>query len=237
MRSGLRRLAQFLVAHLARVEVSGLESLPPGGPYLLVSNHLSIADVAVVYALVGGENVTGWAAEKYRFHPIFGLILRLAGGIFIRRGAVDRAALDAAVEALRSGMVFGMAPEGTRSRTGGLMRGKTGAAYLAHEADVPIVPLGLIGTEAAFRSLARLRRARLTVRIGPPFRLPALDAADRSAGLRAHTDEIMCRIAALLPPAYRGVYADHPRLLRLLQGTRPTTRPGAGLERAPARGR
>jgi 1-acyl-sn-glycerol-3-phosphate acyltransferase len=214
-----RCLSNTGFALLSTREVQGLENMPSQGPYILVSNHLSRIDAPLLLTLVRNDNLTGWAAEKYRQHPFFGLIIRLGGGIFIRRGEVDRDALATAVAWLRKGNIFGLAPEGTRSKTGALMRAKTGAAYLADQAEVPIVPVAVAGTEAMMRNLLRLRRSHLTVRIGKPFLLPAIQDSDRSKGLRCNTDEIMCRIAAMLPPAYRGVYADHPRLKELLNET------------------
>ena len=197
-------------------DVEGLENLPPHGPYIMAINHLSYFDAPLMYGLIGGEHITGWAANKYHRHPLFGPIVRLGGGIFIRRGEVDRGALASAVEWLKQGKVFAMSPEGTRSKTGALARAKTGAAYLAHQVNVPIVPAAISGTEKLGQALLRLRRARLVVRFGKLFRLLPLPEGDRVAGLRKHTDEIMCRIAALLPPAYRGFYAEHPRLKMLL---------------------
>ncbi len=69
----------------------------------------------------------------------------------------------------------------------------------------------------AIRQLLRLRRPRITIRYGEPFWLESIDRANREACLQRNTDEIMCRIAAMLPPQYRGAYADHPRLMELLQ--------------------
>jgi 1-acyl-sn-glycerol-3-phosphate acyltransferase len=86
---------------------------------------------------------------------------------------------------------------------------------------VPIVPLGHFGTERVARTWLRLRRPEVTVRIGEPFTLPPLAATERSAGLHEQTDLVMCHIAALLPPEYRGVYADHPELRRLLAKASP----------------
>lgn len=214
----LRWIFDLLFRLLSRRSVDGLEHVPAQGPYLLVSNHLSRVDPPLIYSLIGGAHLTGWAAEKYQRHVFFGTILRLGGGIFIRRGEVDREALQAAVEWLRAGKVFGMSPEGTRSKTGRLMRAKTGAAYLVQQTGVPVVPVAIWGTEKAMAELLRLRRPRLYVRFGAPVHLPPIDEADRSAGLRRNTDEIMCRIAALLPADYRGVYADHPRLEELVGG-------------------
>jgi len=216
----LRWIFNALSALLTRRQVEGLENLPPEGPYILAVNHLSYLDVPFVFGLIGNENVTGWAAEKYQRHLIFGPILGLAGGIFIERGQVDRRALGSAIAWLKQGGIFGMAPEGTRSKTGALMRGKTGVVYLAHETGAPIVPCAITGTETAIRSWLRLRRPVFRLRVGQPFHLPPLDSQNRTASLREQTDEVMCRIAALLPEVYRGVYADHPRLKALLEGPR-----------------
>jgi 1-acyl-sn-glycerol-3-phosphate acyltransferase len=111
-----------------------------------------------------------------------------------------------------------MAPEGTRSQSEALIPGRPGAAYLASKTGVPIVPVGVTGTEdrAVKARLRRLQRPHIVIRIGSPFTLPPMERQDRDAYLQAYTDEIMCRIAVLLPPTYRGVYADHPRLKELL---------------------
>lgn len=205
----------ILVRTLSKTRAEGLENVPSSGPYLLVSNHLSMSDLPVSYIYLGGPHITGWVAEKWRYHPLFTPILRLGGGIFIERGEVDRTALDAAVSWLRSGKAFGLSPEGTRSKTGALQRGKTGAAYLADIAEVPVLPVGLIGTDRALHSLLRLRRPAILVRVGKPFKLPPIDPENRSLSLRRNADEIMCRIAALLPEKYWGYYAENPRVAEL----------------------
>ncbi len=215
---GHRLLRWFFTAVfrlLSRSRVEGLENLPRDCPYILVGNHLSIVDAPLAYLYLGGPQITGFVASKWRYHPFYYPIIRLAGGIFIRRGEVDRMALQAAIDWLRAGKCFGMAPEGTRSRVGVLQRGKTGAAYLASQVDAPLVPMAMIGTDRAFPSLLRLRRPELILRIGEAFRLPPVAEGDRSQVLRHQTDEIMCRIAALLPPRYWGFYTNHPRLQEL----------------------
>ncbi len=103
-------------------------------------------------------------------------------------------------------------PEGTRSPTGALIEGKTGAAFLALAAGVPVVPCAITGAEKLGWAIRRLRRIKLTVTYGPAFRLsqPGERARRDEQGLQAATIEIMCRIAALLPPEQRGAYADPP---------------------------
>ena len=109
-----------------------------------------------------------------------------------------------------------MAPEGTRSRTRSLIQAKTGVAYLADKAGVPVVPVAITGTEKAVSTFFRLRRPPIQIRFGKPFCLQPSERHARGSSLDQNTDEIMCRIAALLPPEYRGVYAGHPRLQELL---------------------
>jgi 1-acyl-sn-glycerol-3-phosphate acyltransferase len=131
----------------------------------------------------------------------------MMGPVWVRRGEVDREALRKALEILERGEVLGVAPEGTRARGPyALQKGKVGAAYLATRADVPIVPLGITGTENIKRDLPRLRRAYVRVVVGQPFRLPESGRV-RSQKLHEYTDLIMYRIAELLPEEYRGVYA------------------------------
>ena len=213
----LRWLFNAIFALLTVRDVEGLERLPADRPYILATNHLSIYDSAFIYGLIGHERFSGWAAEKWERHLFFGGILKLGGAIFIQRGVVDRKALDGALLWLRQGKIFGIAPEGTRSRTGGLIRGKTGVAYLAHEAGVPVLPFAHSGTEGSIRALFRFRRQEIRVRIGEPIHLPQPDSSQRAAALRRDTDEVMCRIAAMLPPEYRGVYRDHPRVAEFLE--------------------
>ncbi len=212
----MRGLFSVLIKLLSRSTAEGLENLPDSGAFLLAGNHMSMVDIPLGFAYLGDPNIRGWAAAKWSSHPLFAPIVHVGGGVFIRRGEVDRSSLREAIDWLKSGKPFALSPEGTRSRNGALQRGKTGAAYLAAEADVMVVPMGIIGTDQAFRTLfSKFRRPELTLRIGKPFKLAPLDKNHRSASLRENTDEIMCRIANLLPSRYWGHYADYPRLMEL----------------------
>jgi len=210
-----------LVRILVRVRTEGFEHRPAQGPYIVVANHLAFWDAPILYAVIGGPQLSGWAAEKYRYNPIWGTLLRMGSGIFIQRGQVDRDAIGGAVAWLKQGKVFGIAPEGTRSKTGGLGRGKSGVVYIAQQTGAPILPMAHFGTEKVLRTWLRLRRPVVTVRMARPFVLPPPPPGDRSAGLRQQADLVMCHIGALLPPEYRGVYADHPELKRLLADAAP----------------
>jgi 1-acyl-sn-glycerol-3-phosphate acyltransferase len=177
--------------------------------------------------LVNRKDLTGMVADKYLKHKRYFWIRPLVeavNGIWINREQADFQALRSARDYLKAGYALGIAPEGTRSHTGALIPAKTGVAYLADKAGVPIVPVAIWGTEAAIAQVLRLRRPHVFIRFGPPFNLPKLQRGDRSDMLQSNTVLIMCRIAAMLPEQYHGVYQDHP-CLREMQP--------AGLEKTP----
>lgn len=220
-RAFLRSIFRFIFALISHIESEGFEHIPERGGAILASNHLALIDSPLVFILIERNDATGLVADKHKKNPLLRLLVNSINGIWINREAADLQALKAARYYLNAGGLVGIAPEGTRSKTGALMRAKTGVAYLADKADVPIIPVAIAGSDKFVRELRRLRRPRLTVRLGEPFKLPPLERADRSASLQRNTDEIMCRIADLLPHVYHGVYADHPRLRTLLEAQRP----------------
>jgi 1-acyl-sn-glycerol-3-phosphate acyltransferase len=197
------RAALPLLLHL---EVVGRHNLRHSGPLLVVTNHLAHVDVPLVMSLFD-RPIEGLVAADVMFDSRVGVLLRWYGAIPVQRGEIDRTALRRALEVLRQGGILGLAPEGRISRTGALERGRSGAAYLASLAGVPLQPVALTGTQHAYAAWRRLRRPRVRVRIGPPFALPQTQAQRRDL---AHTTElVMLSLACLLPPAYRGEYARY----------------------------
>jgi len=219
----LRGLVRVLFRLLTRVQVSGLERIPATGGAVLIFNHLSNVDPPLFFALIRRPKLTALIAADYRDRPVHRFFIEAAGGLWIRRGASDRAALKSALELLERGWLIGLAPEGRRSRNHALAEAKRGAAFLAVHAGVPVLPVGVTGTEHIVSSLKHLRRSTVTVRFGEPFRLPSLEQEDQKQQLQAFTEAMMCHVAALVPPSYRGVYAGHPRLQVVLQRSSVTT--------------
>ena len=190
-----------------RLEIKGLDNIPQGGPLLVAFNHLAHLDAALVLALVP-QPVEGIAlADLYRV-PITGQLLRLYGTIPVHRDQFDREVIRRALQVLAEGRILALAPEARMSLTGALERARQGVAYLALRSGAPILPVALTGTEHVPSDLKRLRRPRLTVTFGEPFVPPprASKPQVRRQQVAELTDEIMHRIAALLPPEYRGVY-------------------------------
>lgn len=214
----LRSIVRFVMKLITRIEVHGLEKIPPGN-VIIAANHLGRLDTAVLMCLLDREDIIMPIAEKYKRHPIFGVMGRAANGIWLNRFEADYSALRKILERMEQGGLLVIAPEGTRSKTEALQEGKPGVAFLASKSGYPVLPVAVTGTEdrVIVENLKRLRRSKIVVRAGDLFNIEIPKGKGREQAMRAATDEIMCRIGALLPENYRGVYADHPRLKELLQ--------------------
>lgn len=217
----IRALLYGMLFVVGELRVTGRKNIPSSGPYIVVVNHMSKADPPVLLLAFPPMRLRYFAGEKWETHPLFGPILRWMGAIYINRGEVDRKALRAAMSALEDGSIFGLAPEGTRSRVRRLMKGKDGAAYLASRAGVPLVPVGVVNSERVGDNLRRMRRTEIEVHIGEPIQLPDLGRRAKGSELEAMTHLIMVRIAAQLPPRYHGYYAESPALAAIYRGDDP----------------
>ena len=178
----------------------------PEPPYIIIANHMSYWDSLPSTAII--KDPPGiLTAKKYQGRMLGNLVQFFLSPIWIEQASPDRAALREALTTLEAGYPIALSPEGTRSRTGALREPLDGAAFLIHKANVPVVPLGLSGTDRLFKAL----RPRVEARIGKPFRLPEVKRPGKEQ-LRQDTDRLMCAIAALLPERYHGVYAGHPMI-------------------------
>ena len=138
---------------------------------VIAPNHLHVLDGPVVGAVIPRRQ-TVLAADKWQ-GTVAGLMLRIfTNSIFVARGEADREALGKALVVLKTGQSLTVAPEGTRSRSGGLLPGKNGTVYLASRGPAPIVPVVVWGQERALGDWRRLRRPQIHVRIGRPICLP-----------------------------------------------------------------
>ncbi len=217
------KLARFLInlfmALAARIELHSAEPISDlRGSFVVASNHIGRLDAILIYKFIPRDDIIMLVAEKYREIPLARWFVKQLDAIWIERFSADFSALRHTLNRLNKGGVLVLAPEGTRSPTATLQKAWPGASYLAAKAGAPILPVALVGCEDAkfFPNLKRLRRTRVDIYAGQPFTLPPVPLQNRDAALEQDTDEIMCRIAALLPPSYRGYYADHPRLKELL---------------------
>lgn len=208
----------FIFRVLSRVTVYGAERIPQGTNFMAVSNHVGRLDAGLVYYLLNRRDIIMLVAEKYRYHWWSRVLVWAVDGIYIDRFNADLNALREVFRRLKQGGVMVVAPEGTRSKSGALQEGRDGASFIAARSGLTIMPGGLVGTQdgEVVARLRKFKRLEIELRIGPAFILPPLEGRDRAEQLKAYTDEMMCRIAVLLPPEMRGLYADHPRTAELL---------------------
>ena len=200
-------LVKILLRLLTRREVRGKENIPAEGPVIVVANHLNIADPPLLSASIG-RRIVFMAKEESFHHPIQGPLVRGFRAFPVRRGQLDRRALRWAQEVLNDGLALGMFPEGTRSATAQLQPGRSGTALIALRYGVPILPVGLTGTEKILGLRFLFRRVPITVNIGRPFMLPVVDGRLTKDKLASATAQLMTHVAELLPQDYRGVYGD-----------------------------
>lgn len=218
MRYILRALIRLLFNLIARVDASGYEYLPQEGNFVIATNHLGIIDAPMAFYALDRWDLFVLIANKWEKNRFFKWLGKYFNFIYIDRYNPDIRALRKVMKLMDEGKNLVIAPEGTRSRTGALIEGRPGVSYLATRLSQPIVPVAIAGTEdkVIFGNLKRLRRSHITLTAGPAFTLPPLPMKNRDEALKQYTDEIMCRIAVLLPEKYWGVYKDHPRLKELL---------------------
>jgi len=184
-----------------RPKATGLEHIPPDSGAFIASNHVSFLDGLLVSLVVPHRRVMYLTKTKYINSPLLRWFLTGAGVIPVATNDVGAAgdAVTAAVEAVHSGRLVGIFPEGTRSPDGRLHRGKTGVARMALASGAPVVPVGITGTDRALPRGSKLPWPHpVHIAFGPPIRPAVSDGeAKDPAHIRALTDQVMAAIRAL----------------------------------------
>ena len=209
------RIVKWLYVHLTHVTVENEELMPKEGPVIITLNHLSRLDFPALIMLERYNDIYCVAADSYRNFPVFGKFINDSNMIWIDRTKADFAAMKRIMTELKNGNIIALAPEGTRSKTQALLQGKEGVTMIASKTHMPLISAAMIGTEKWMDAIKHFCKPRITIRLGPTFEVPRIDPDNREESLRAATDEVMCRIAALLPENYHGFYKDNPRIKEL----------------------
>jgi 1-acyl-sn-glycerol-3-phosphate acyltransferase len=208
-------LAVAIMRLLFRVEIHGRHHIPATGPVLIIANHSSLLDPPLVGGAVPRRVTFLAKAELFRI-PGFGALIRRLGAQPLRRGGADPSALRTAQRVLQDGGVLLVFPEGTRGEEGTLREAKPGAALLAMQTGVPVVPAYVRGSGRAWPRGRRLPRpAKVVVTFGPPLSFTRATGADRKAQYEAASRRMMAAIAELKDEAVRG--AGVARARRRLQ--------------------
>ncbi len=213
--SVLKGLGGPVLRGVYRPTVEGLENIPAEGPAILASNHNAVWDSVFLPAVVdrevvfmgkadyfSGRGAKGWATKNF---------MKAVGTIPVDRagGQAAQAALQAGLDRLAAGELFGIYPEGTRSPDGRLYRGKTGVARLALESGAPVVPVAMVGTHAAQPIGQKIPlRTKIDILIGKPLDFSRYRGLSKDRYvLRAVTDEITYNIMLLSGQEYVDMYA------------------------------
>ncbi len=197
---------RVLFALLLRVQVQGIEHVPAHGSFIAMMNHTNFLDPLLLAGLSPRFIVMMSKIENYH-NPLFALILRFWGSIAVHRGELDLKAVRSALDVLEHGDGLMIAPEGTRSGTGTLAQAHGGIALIGQRANVPVLPVAVSGHEGFWHNLRRLKRTSVQVTFGRPFCFAPDATLKRRQQLDLMTQEAMYRLAALLPPRYRGQYS------------------------------
>lgn len=214
-RSIMRPAFRALFHILGKVELYGMENIPDHNRYVIVFNHVSMVEIPLIAAFwprsveIMGADVV-W--ERRGVH----IIAKLYSAVRVHRTEFDREVFKQVSQIFDADRILMISPEGTRSHTPGLARGKSGVAYIIDTSDIEIVPVGVVGNTMEFLSKGlRGERPPIQMYVGEPFRLPPLEGkgAERRALRQYHTDYIMAKVAALLPESYRGVYKEYEKIL------------------------
>jgi len=191
-------------------KVEGRENIPLTGPLILVANHVSLLDPFLL--VFGFPRWITFVAKEELFRPLFlRFWLRWAGALSLQRNGKVREKqriLEGARKALDEGFILGMFPEGGRSLDGKLRKGRPGSAVIASRTGVPLLPVGIAGTDKIHGASWLWKRPHIVVNIGRSFTLPPTDHRISKSQMQSLTTQLMGEIAALLPPEYQGAYVE-----------------------------
>jgi 1-acyl-sn-glycerol-3-phosphate acyltransferase len=205
----LKAVFRLIFRVLGRVRITGKGNVPYGTPYVVAMNHVSIFDPPLVAAFWPEKLEIIGASDVFE-KPGQGQLLKAYGVIPVHRGDYDRVLFTKIISAIKAGLPLLIAPEGGRSHVTAMRRAMPGIAYIVEQTQVPVVPVGIVGTTEDFwQRTKRGERPPLELRIGKPITLPEIKAkgTERHEARQRNADLVMNYLAGLLPEEYRGVYA------------------------------
>jgi 1-acyl-sn-glycerol-3-phosphate acyltransferase len=200
----MRRIFQSV----CRINQAELYKVPMKGPYILVGNHVNFLEAPILVPHLEPRPVIGIAKRESWDNPLISFLFNQWDVIPIDRGLIDREAFRLAVDALDQKKLLAVLPEGTRSGNGCLLQGKPGIVILAIRTGAPLLPMAFYGHDLFWSNFKRLHRTDFHITIGKPFRLETGGEALSRDARQVATDEIMYKLAELLPERYRGYYHE-----------------------------
>ena len=192
-----------------KIDRREFDKMPRSGPFMIIANHTSTFDGPLMYVFMQPRKMIAMAKQELWDHWFTRYIMNLWESIPVDRENIGRQTMEQCFEVLDRKDILAIAPEGTRSKDGCLQQGKAGVAFIAHKKQVPMVPIVITGFERFKQHIRRCRRTPLTIRIGKPFRIVQGTGRLDASGRERLIEEIMLRLADLMPASHRGFYADH----------------------------
>ena len=205
----INTLIRLYVRVTCRVDAPNFDRIPLQGPLIAIANHTGQIEVPILAAWLYPRRISGWAKAETFDNKFLKWVFDTWGIIPVRRGEADMHALKEALRAIEQGVIFGIAPEGTRNYNGILRRAMPGTVIIAIHSGAPIIPIAHWGGEVFMKNLKQFKRTDFHIRVGEPFKVEIPKGTKLTAEVRQQAvDEMMYRLARLLPEAYRGEYSD-----------------------------
>ncbi len=200
-----------------KMDLKEFDKVPKDGPFMIIANHTSALDGPLMYVFMQPRQMIAMAKQELWNHGFTRFIMNLWGSIPVDRDNMGRKTMEECFAVLDRREILAIAPEGTRNSTGELQEGKAGVAFIAQKKQVPMVPIVTLGFDQFSHNIKRLRRTPLYIAVGKPFEIMQAGGRLDAAGRQQLIDEIMLRLAELMPESKRGYYANYEVNYRLTQ--------------------
>ncbi len=197
-----------LIHICCRVDRSPLTAVPAQGPLIIIANHINFLEAPILYTSLLPRPITGFGKAEFWSRPATRFLFTLWDLIPLHRGEADVEAMRRGLQALQAERIMAVAPEGTRSYHGRMQKAHPGVVILGLRSGAPFIPIAHYGGEKFSHNIKRLRRTDFHIVVGRPFYLDAQGQRVTQELRQRMVDEMMGQIAAMLPEAYRGYYAD-----------------------------
>ncbi len=191
-----------------RIDRSELAKVPQAGPLLMMVNHTSNLEGPMLYAFLQPRPLHALAKQELWEQKFMAYLMDMWKSIPVDRQNMGRSTMDACFKVLEDRHILAIAPEGTRSKDGNLQEGKGGVAFIAHKKDVPMIPVAVMGFPSFSKNIRRLRRTVITIKVGEVFEIVQKGGRIDADTRQALADEIMMRLAIMMPNEMRGHYKD-----------------------------
>jgi 1-acyl-sn-glycerol-3-phosphate acyltransferase len=199
-------MLKSLLHVICKVDDKELEKIPLKGPFIIAMNHISFLEVPLFYVDLAPRKVHGIAKKETWKNLITRILANCWDSISIDREGFTASTFRKVRNFLNQDRIIVIAPEGTRTGDGKLIKAHPGIISMAMLSDVPIIPVVHFGAESFWKNIARFKRTPFTYRVGKPLRITT---SEKNSRIRQElVDQLMLRLAELLPPQYRGYYSD-----------------------------